>query len=67
MSPNRLPRILVPLALSLLAGIFVPRVHGQELSLLGGVTHSSDFAKASYAWQVDYRQDFFKHFAASIA
>ena len=69
MPPNRLVlvRVLVPLVLPLLAASLAPRAQAQELSVLGGVTHSSDFAKASYAWQVDYRQDFFKHFAASIA
>jgi len=42
-------------------------LHAQELTVLGGVANSANFAKASNAWQVDYRQDLFKNFAASIA
>lgn len=39
----------------------------QELALLGGAMHASDPAQMSYAWQVDYRQNFHRNFAASIA
>ncbi len=49
----------------LLVGTALP-LHAQELTLLGGVTNSASFAKSSYAWQVDYRQDLFKYVAGSI-
>jgi hypothetical protein len=42
-------------------------LRAQELTVLGGVTNTADFSKASNAWQVDYRQDLFKNFAGSIA
>jgi hypothetical protein len=40
---------------------------GQELTLLGGGMNTSDFKHSSYSWQVDYRQNFYRNFAASIA
>ena len=39
----------------------------QELSLLGGFTAKENFGKSTYTWQVDYRQDFYRNFAGSIA
>jgi hypothetical protein len=43
------------------------RLEAQEVTVLGGVTNASDFRQSSYAWQVDYRQDFFRNLAASVA
>jgi hypothetical protein len=42
-------------------------LHAQELSVLGGTATSGTFDKASTAWEVDYRQDLYKYFDASIA
>ena len=42
-------------------------LHAQELTLLGGLLPNSNFERASFTWQVDYRQDFYRNFAASIA
>jgi hypothetical protein len=39
----------------------------QELTLLGGVMNSTQAEQSSYSWQVDYRQNFHRNFAASIA
>jgi hypothetical protein len=39
----------------------------QELTFTGGVMKTSDFEQSSYAWQVDYRQNFYRNFAGSIA
>lgn len=39
----------------------------QELTLLGGRVQKSNFGQASYTWQMDYRQNFYRNFAASIA
>ena len=46
------------------AGLKLP---AQELTLLGGIVNHSNFEQTSYAWQVDYRQNFHRNFAASIA
>ena len=40
---------------------------GQELTLLGGGMNTGDFKYSSYSWQVDYRQDFTRNVAASVA
>lgn len=53
------------LSLVFLCGLL--RLSAQELSLLGGVMKTSDNAQSSYAWQVDYRQDFYRFLAGSIA
>lgn len=42
-------------------------LHAQELSLLAGTTTDNGAKNSSYAWQVDYRQDFYKYFASSIS
>ena len=39
----------------------------QELSLLGGTMRTADSKYSSYSWQLDYRQDFYKNLAASVA
>jgi hypothetical protein len=41
-------------------------LHAQELSLLGGILPETDSERASYTWQFDYRQDFYRNFAGSI-
>lgn len=46
------------------AGLNLP---AQELTFLGGVMNTSNLNQTSYTWQVDYRQDLFRNFAASIA
>jgi hypothetical protein len=42
-------------------------LRAQELSVLGGTTTPSEIKDSSYAWQIDYRQDFYENFASSIA
>ena len=39
----------------------------QELTVLGGAMSSADLEQSSYSWQIDYRQDFYQNFAASVA
>lgn len=39
----------------------------QELTFLGGVMKTSNFEQSSYTWQVDYRQNFYRNLAGSIA
>jgi hypothetical protein len=41
-------------------------LRAQELSVLGGTATSGTFAKAETGWEVDYRQDLYKYFDASI-
>ncbi|OYV00820.1 MAG: hypothetical protein CFE26_23560, partial [Verrucomicrobiales bacterium VVV1] len=43
------------------------RLPAQELSFVGGVMNTANFAESSYTWQVDYRQNLYRNFAASIA
>ncbi len=54
-----------------LAALFVLgaglRLQAQELTLLGGVLPKTDTERSSYTWQVDYRQEFYRNFAGSIA
>ena len=56
-------RRLYPL---LLLGVCL-NLRAQELSLLGGITTQAGLKDSSYGWQIDYRQDFQKYFASSIA
>jgi len=42
-------------------------MHAQELSVLGGTTTAGAFAKSTYAWEIDYRQDLYKYFDVSTA
>ncbi|MEO6994993.1 MAG: hypothetical protein ABI273_15400 [Lacunisphaera sp.] len=42
-------------------------LRGQELSLLGGTTTETGLKNSTKTWQIDYRQDFSKYFASSIA
>jgi len=59
---------LLPLRLSalLLLGASLD-LAAQELSLLGGILPQTASERSSYTYQVDYRQDFYRNFAASIA
>jgi hypothetical protein len=43
------------------------RLHGQEVTFLGGILSDGNFNKTSATWQFDYRQDFYRNFAGSIA
>jgi hypothetical protein len=52
-------------ALVLLGAVL--RTQAQELTLLGGILPKTNSQGSSYTWQVDYRQDFTRNFAASIA
>lgn len=64
-SPVKLGQFLPSLVLGLLcAGVNLP---GQELSFLSGAMSTQHNSQSSYTWQIDYRQDFYKNFAASIA
>ncbi len=42
-------------------------LHAQELTFLGGLLPRSSLERSSFTWQVDYRQDLYRNFAASIA
>lgn len=42
-------------------------IQAQELTLLGGVMNATDLKKTSYSYQLDYRQDFYRNLAASVA
>ena len=42
-------------------------LRAQEMSVLGGSTTQTGLKNSSYAWQIDYRQDFYENFASSIA
>lgn len=42
------------------------KLHAQELTFLGGSSTSPGLS-SSYAWQLDYRQDFYENFASSIS
>ncbi len=44
-----------------------PQGRAQELTLLAGSMATSNFEETSYNWQVDYRQDFYRYFAGSVA
>ena len=43
------------------------KLQAQELTILGGLLPKTNFARSSFTWQVDYRQDLYRNFAASIA
>ena len=42
-------------------------LHAQELSVLVGKTTEESFKHSSYAWQLDYRQDFYQYLASSVS
>jgi len=52
---------------ALLLLCLVVRLPGQELTFLGGVMKPADLGESSYTWQLDYRQNFYRNFAGSIA
>lgn len=41
-------------------------LRAQEFTVLVGTMNTIDFKQSSYSWEVDYSQDFFKNFAASL-
>jgi hypothetical protein len=43
------------------------KVEAQELTFLGGYLPETSTERSTYTWQVDYRQDFYRNFAASLA
>ena len=43
------------------------KLQAQEVTFLGGVLSAANLNQSTVTWQVDYRQDFFRNFAASIA
>ncbi len=61
---TRLIRTLcLPVLILALSGL---RISAEELSVLGGVTAAGDL-RATNAWEVDYRQDLYKYFDASVS
>jgi hypothetical protein len=42
-------------------------LHAQELTALGGIGTSGVFEKNTHAWEIDYRQDLYKYFDASMS
>jgi hypothetical protein len=61
---NRLPTLGL---LALLLCFTAFRLRAQELSVLGGATTSGAFDETSKAWEVDYRQDIYRNFDASVS
>ena len=59
------PRLWAPLAFLTLGA--AARLPAQELTFLGGYLPETSSERSSYTWQVDYRQDFYRNFAASMA
>jgi hypothetical protein len=55
------------LLLSLFALLVVSRACGQELSFMAGGMTARNAELSSYTWQVDYRQNFSRYVAGSIA
>ena len=43
------------------------KLQAQEVTFLGGVLSDTNLDRASVTWQVDYRQDFYRNIAGSIA
>ena len=43
------------------------KLQAQELTLLGGTLSDAKFDRSSLTWQVDYRQNFYRNIAGSIA
>jgi hypothetical protein len=41
-------------------------LRAQEFTVLVGAMNTIDFKQSSYAWEIDYSQDFYKNLAASI-
>lgn len=62
---RHLSRALALSALLLLCS--AASLSAQELTFLGGVMKTSNFEQSSYTWQVDYRQNFYRNLAGSIA
>lgn len=54
----------LPLLILLFVGL---KIRAQEMTVLGGVLSDSNLNKTSATWQVDYRQDFYRNIAGSIA
>lgn len=54
----------LPALVLLCAGL---NLHAQELTLLGGILPETRSERSTYTYQVDYRQDFYRNFAGSIA
>ena len=42
-------------------------LNAQELTFFGGGMSTRDVQLSTYTWQLDYRQNFYRHLAASIA
>ncbi len=62
---NRTSRFLKIFAL-LSVGLGV-QLSAQELSILGGLLPQTAAERSSFTYQVDYRQDFYRNLAASVA
>jgi hypothetical protein len=62
--PNPFSCLRLPAFLLICSGL---SLRAQELTLLGGTTTNNGAKDSSYAWQIDYRQDFYKYFASSIS
>ena len=61
-------RSVLPLVVAFIACLCTtPQVKAQELSLLAGSMATANYKETSYTWQVDYRQDFYRNLAASVA
>ena len=67
--PGETPRALGPILAVLLMVFLVPPFpsHANEISALGGATEGIDAGGVSYAWQVAFRYNFLRNFAASVS
>jgi len=61
---DALPRWFLPLLLLAWVG---PGLRAQEVSMVAGRMSSDDGRHSSYTYQADYRQDFYRNLAASVA
>ncbi|HJV36321.1 hypothetical protein [Geomonas sp.] len=66
MATFKLTTLLYALAV-LMAALAPPAANASELFALGGVMRSSDPQDASYSWQLEYRQDLYRHLAAGFS
>jgi len=60
--PDRLTR-----SLALIFACTSFTLQAQELTLLGGGMRATEIKESSYSYHLDYRQDFYRNFAASLA
>src|SRR5664279_3844905 len=61
-----MPMHRLALQLAFLIACACLSLRAQELTLLGGTMKAINLGESSYTWQIDYCQDFYRNFAASL-